>query len=110
MLDRVAFLEQLPRGLGGRRELATSGTNPVHGRSFPHAEAEIASEIYHSENGDRWFLNRDDDGCPFILHNANLSSGGKVSAIEIGEFLSAGRAGSEHQALIRLICRLVESG
>ena len=28
-------------------------------------------EIYHSENGDRWLLCRDDDGRVFILHKAN---------------------------------------
>ena len=63
-------------------------------------------EIYHSENGDRWLLSRDDDGRAFILHKANPSSGG----IELGDFLGAGKAGPEHQALIRLIGSLVESG
>jgi hypothetical protein len=67
-------------------------------------------EIYHSENGDRWFLSRDDNGRAFILHKANLSSGGKVTSIELGDFLGAGKAGPEHQALIRLIGSLVESG
>jgi hypothetical protein len=33
-------------------------------------------EIYHSENGDRWRLCRDDDGRIFVLHKANVSSGG----------------------------------
>jgi hypothetical protein len=37
-------------------------------------------------------------------------SGGKVSSIELGDFLGAGKAGPEHQALIRLIGSLVESG
>jgi hypothetical protein len=72
--------------------------------------SEHQREIYHSENGDRWFLSRDDDGLAFILHKANLSSGGKVSAIEVGDFLGAGKAGPEHQALIRLVGTLVESG
>jgi hypothetical protein len=67
-------------------------------------------EIYHSENGDRWLLSRDDDGRAFILHKANPSSGGKVSSIELGGFLGGGKAGPEHQALIRLIGSLVESG
>src|ERR1700686_172710 len=30
-------------------------------------------EIYHSENGDRWFLCRDDDDRTFVLHKANSS-------------------------------------
>jgi hypothetical protein len=51
-----------------------------------------------------------DDGRAFILHKANPSSGGKVSSIELGDFLGAGKAGPEHQALIRLIGSLVESG
>lgn len=46
----------------------------------------------------------------FILHKANPSSGGKVSSIELGDFLGGGKAGPEHQALIRLIGSLVESG
>jgi hypothetical protein len=65
-------------------------------------------EIYHSENGDRWLLSRDDDGRAFVLHKANPSSGGKVSSIELGDFLGADKAGPEHQALIRLIGSLVE--
>ena len=66
-------------------------------------------EIYHSENGDRWWLCRD-DGRVFVLHRANVSSGGTVTKIELGDFLGAGKAGPEHQALIRLIGSLVESG
>jgi hypothetical protein len=41
-------------------------------------------EIYHSENGDRWFLCRDEDDHTFVLHKANDSSGGKVTSIEFG--------------------------
>src|ERR1700719_2586981 len=77
------------------------------------AEAKMSDrqrEIYHSENGDRWFLSRDDDGRAFILHKANLSSGGKVTSIELGDFLGPVKAGPEHQALIRLIGSLFESG
>jgi hypothetical protein len=33
-----------------------------------------------------------------------------VSSIELGDFLGGGKAGPEHQALIRLIGNLVESG
>ena len=43
-------------------------------------------EIYHSENGDRWFLCRDDDGRVFVLHQANVSSSGAATKIEIGDF------------------------
>src|ERR1700736_2532684 len=36
-------------------------------------------EIYHSENGDRWFLCRNEDGRVFVLHKANVSSGGATT-------------------------------
>jgi hypothetical protein len=61
-------------------------------------------EIYHSENGDRWLLCRDDDSGVFIFHKANVSSGGTTT----GEFLGRGKAGPEHQALTRLIGSLVD--
>ena len=64
-------------------------------------------EIYHSENGDRWLLCRDDDGHAFVLHKANVSSGGTATKIELGDFLGRGKAGPEHQALAGLIGKLV---
>ncbi len=65
-------------------------------------------EIYHSENGDRWLLCRNDDGRVFVLHKANVPSGGMVTKIELGDFLGGGKAGPEHQALARLIGSLVD--
>jgi hypothetical protein len=65
-------------------------------------------EIYHSENGDRWLLCRDDDGRVFVLHKANVSSGGPATKIELGDFLGRGKAGPEHQALARLVGSLVD--
>ncbi len=76
------------------------------------AEAKMSDhqrEIYHSENGDRWFLCRDDDGRLFVLHKANVSSGGTATKIELGDFLGRGKAGPEHQALARLIGSLVDN-
>jgi hypothetical protein len=75
------------------------------------AEAEMSDhqrEIYHSENGDRWLLCRDDDGRVFVLHKANVSSGGSATKIELGDFLGRGKAGPEHQALARLFGSLVD--
>jgi hypothetical protein len=66
-------------------------------------------EIYHSENGDQWLLCREHDGRVFVLHKANVSSGGTATRIELGDFLRTGN-GPEHQALILLIGSLVESG
>jgi hypothetical protein len=65
-------------------------------------------EIYHSENGDKWFLCRDDDSRVFVLHKANVSSGGTVTKIELGDFLGRGKAGPEHQALASLTGSLVD--
>jgi hypothetical protein len=66
-------------------------------------------EIHRSENGDRWFLCRDDDSRVFVLHQANVPSGGAATKIEIGDFLGRDRAGPEHQALVRLIGDLVDT-
>ena len=66
-------------------------------------------EIYHSENGDRWFLCREDDGRPFVVHNTNEASGGTVTKIELRDFLGRGKEGPEHQALVCLIGRLVDN-
>jgi hypothetical protein len=66
-------------------------------------------EIYHSQNGGRWLLCRHDDGRAFVLHKANVSSGGTATKIELGDFLGRGKAGPEHQALARLIGRLVDN-
>jgi hypothetical protein len=76
------------------------------------AEAKMSDhqrEIYPSENGDKWFLCRDADGRVFVLHKANVSSGGTATKIELGDFLGTGKAGPEHQALIRLIGSLVRA-
>ena len=44
----------------------------------------------------------------FVRHKANLPSGGQVSDIDIGVFLSRDREHPEHQALLQLIGTLVE--
>ena len=60
-------------------------------------------QLYRSPNGDAWFLARDPaTGAAFVRHQANAPSGGNVTDIELGAFLSA--SGSpEHEALLRLI-------
>jgi hypothetical protein len=65
-------------------------------------------KIYHSENGDTWWLCRDDGGQVYILHEANLASGGSNTKIQIGDFLAADRAGPEHQALLKLVGTLTD--
>ena len=94
-----------------RRRAQDSSGNESRSPLIVSAEAEMSDhqrEIYHSENRDRWLLCRDDDGRVFILHKANLSSGGTATKIELGDFLGRGKAAPEHQALARLIGTLVD--
>jgi len=66
-------------------------------------------ELYRSPNGDTWFLGREpENGHAFIIHQPNAPSGGRLSPIELGVFLSTETKGPEHQALLRLIGMLVE--
>lgn len=65
--------------------------------------------LYRSPNGDRWYLARETDtGHVYVKHQANEASGGQVTEIEIGDFLSSGGRGPEHAELLRLIGTLVE--
>jgi len=62
-----------------------------------------ARQLYRSPNGDTWFLARDPEtGLAFVRHQANAPSGGQVTDIELGAFLSGPR-NPEHDALLRLI-------
>jgi hypothetical protein len=64
--------------------------------------------LYRSANGDRWDLARDTaTGRMFIRHEANEPSGGQVTDIEIGDFLTSGGHGPQHAELLRLIGTLV---
>jgi hypothetical protein len=66
-------------------------------------------ELYRSPNGDSWYLGREpENGRAFIIHKPGGPSGGRMSHIELGVFLSAGANGPEHQALLRLIASLVD--
>jgi hypothetical protein len=60
-------------------------------------------QIYRSPNGDTWFLARDPaTGLGTVRHQANASSGGQVTDIEIAAFLS-GPPHPEQKALLRVI-------
>jgi hypothetical protein len=64
-------------------------------------------QLYISPNGDRWLLARDaGTGFAFIRHEANIPSGGQLTDIPIGDFLSLPQH-PEHEALLRLIGTLV---
>src|SRR5438270_13906092 len=60
-------------------------------------------QLYRSPNGDSWFLARDPEtGSAVVRHQASAPSGGQVTDIELGVFLS-GPGSPEHEALLRLI-------
>lgn len=65
-------------------------------------------ELYSSSNGDRWHLGKDESGRVFVLHQANIPSGGQISQIELRDFLARGY-GPEQQALLQMIGTLIES-
>ena len=64
-------------------------------------------ELYRSPNGDRWLLCKDASGRVFVLHQANIPSGGQTSRIELADFLTRGY-GPEQQALFQMIGTLIE--
>ncbi|GLK79865.1 hypothetical protein GCM10008174_16060 [Methylopila turkensis] len=67
-------------------------------------------ELYRSPNGDSWFLGREPtNGAAFVIHQPNGPSGGRLSHIGLGAFLSHDPQGPEHQALLRLIATLVHT-
>ena len=60
-------------------------------------------QLYRSPNGDTWFLARNPTtGLAVVRHQANASSGGQVTDIEIATFLS-GPPHPEQKALLRVI-------
>jgi hypothetical protein len=67
-------------------------------------------ELYRSPSGDSWYLGREpQNGRAFVIHQPNGPSGGRLSHIELRDFLSAGADGPEHRALLRLIATLVDA-
>ncbi len=64
----------------------------------------IWTNIYRSQNGDSWWLVRDDaQGRLTVRHEANRSSGGHVTELGISEFLNHSVPGPEHAALEALM-------
>jgi hypothetical protein len=60
--------------------------------------------IYTSSNGDTWHLIRDpQSGSEIVRHQANLSSGGKATDIDVATFLRQAGPGPEFAALRRLL-------
>jgi hypothetical protein len=78
---------------------------PANGRgdTVPGPQRAETRQLYRSPNGDTWFLARDPaTGSAFVRHQANAPSGGQVTDVEIGAFLSGPR-NPEHEALLRLL-------
>jgi hypothetical protein len=65
-------------------------------------------ELYSSPNGDRWHLCRDASDYVFVLHQPNIPSGGRISRIELSDFLARSH-GPEQQALLHMIRCLIPS-
>jgi hypothetical protein len=65
-------------------------------------------ELYRSSNSDCWYLCRNPSGEIFVLHQANIPAGGRVSQIELGDFLARAAYGPEQQALLQMIGSLIE--
>src|ERR1700676_4333306 len=60
--------------------------------------------IYRSANGDRWLLMTDTaSGRKFVRHEANQSSGGRITDTDVKDFLDIGGSGPEFSALRNLI-------
>jgi hypothetical protein len=87
------------------------GSSPLWARANGIEDSALGSQpdnygmeqFYRSPNGDTWFLARDPTtGSAFVRHQANASSGGQVTDVEIDEFLS-GPQNPERDALLRLI-------
>jgi hypothetical protein len=70
-----------------------------------------AENIYRSSNGDRWILIRDTSaGRATVRHEPNPSSGGRVTDMDVEEFLSMGGPGPEFAALRQILNRPATDG
>ena len=59
-----------------------------------------SSNFYESSNGDVWsFIHDPDSGVAMVIHRPNAQSGGKVSTIEVDQFLRETPSGPQHEAL-----------
>jgi hypothetical protein len=59
-----------------------------------------AQPFYESSNGDVWSLvSHPVSGARAVMHRPNTRSGGKISYIDIDEFLKESPHGPQHQAL-----------
>ena len=65
-------------------------------------------EFYVSPNGDRWFLDRDEETkAAHVVNRAEAPFGAMINRFELGGFLCQGRRSPEQTALLQLIGTLV---
>ena len=70
-----------------------------------------SENIYRCSNGDRWILIRDTStGRVTVRHEPNPSSGGRVTDMDVEEFLSVDGPGPEFAALRRILARPATDG
>lgn len=60
-------------------------------------------EFSRSSNGDTWSIGKNDRGAIVVLHRGNLPSGGHATVTTVRDFLNAGPAGPQHDALVALL-------
>jgi hypothetical protein len=88
------------------RERAATGTTNITDRVSRWSTGVMdkfrTRELYSSSNGDRWHLCRDTSGKVFVLHQANIPSGGRVSQIELLPLLPLRTASLTWPALVNL--------
>ena len=71
----------------------------------------LIDDFYRSSNGDRWQLVRDSEtGRQIVRHEPNLASGGKVTEVDVEEFLARTGSSPENLALRGLLKRTIDSG
>jgi hypothetical protein len=88
-------------GEAGYRIVSANGIEDTARGSQPHERR--MKQLYRSPNGDTWFLARDPaTGGAFVRHQANAASGGRMTDLEIDDFLS-GPQSPERDALLRVI-------
>jgi hypothetical protein len=76
---------------------------PSEGEIEEQVMDDNAIDIYCSQNGDRWKLIRDDvSGRTLVRHEANQSSGGHRTDLEVNDFLGQNGPGPEYSALRRM--------
>ena len=67
-----------------------------------------SKRIYVSSTGDTWDLVREGGDRVFVLHRANVASGGSTRTYELDAFLSLERHTPQNVALVSLIGSLAE--